>query len=82
MQLRGGRRRAGYDRGFALSDHADWPGLQAAIAATGAQRVIVTHGSVAVMVRHLLERGLQAQAFETQYGGEPAEENVPQEPGA
>jgi hypothetical protein len=25
---------------------------------------------------------LQAQAFETQYGGEPAEENVPQEPGA
>jgi putative mRNA 3-end processing factor len=82
MQLRGGRRRAGYDRGFALSDHADWPGLQAAIAATGAQRVIVTHGSVAVMVRHLLERGLQAQAFETQYGGEPAEENVPQEQGA
>jgi hypothetical protein len=37
---------------------------------------------VAVMVRHLFERGLQAQAFETQYGGEPAEENVPQEPGA
>ena len=82
MQLRGARRRAAYDRGFALSDHADWPGLQGAIAATGAQRVIVTHGSVAVMVRHLLERGLQAQAFETQYGGEPLDEAEPQEQGA
>jgi len=82
MQLRGARRRAAYDRGFALSDHADWPGLHSAIAATGAQRVIVTHGSVAVMVRHLLERGLQAQAFQTQYGGEPVDETEPQEPGA
>jgi hypothetical protein len=30
MQLRGARRRQGVDRGFVLSDHADWPGLQAA----------------------------------------------------
>ena len=44
MRLRGARRRRALDRGFVLSDHADWPGLQAAIAATGAQRVIVTHG--------------------------------------
>jgi len=72
MQLRGARRRAGWDSGFALSDHADWPGLQSAIAATGAQRVIVTHGSVSVMVRHLQEQGLQAEAFETEYG--PAHE--------
>ena len=70
MQLRGARRRAGHDRGFVISDHADWPGLHAAIAATGAQRIIVTHGSVAVMVRHLQEQGLQAEAFETQYGDE------------
>jgi putative mRNA 3-end processing factor len=82
MQLRGARRRAAYDRGFALSDHADWPGLHSAIAATGAQRVIVTHGSVAVMVRHLLERGFHAQAFQTQYGGEPVDETEPLEPGA
>jgi putative mRNA 3-end processing factor len=68
MQLRGARRRAGWDTGFALSDHADWPGLQSAIAATGAQRVIVTHGSVSVMVRYLQEQGLQAEAFETEYG--------------
>jgi len=68
MRLRGARRRGGYDRGFVLSDHADWPGLMEAIAATQAQRVIVTHGSVPVMVRHLAERGLQAEAFETEYG--------------
>ena len=70
MQLRGARRRGGWDRGFVLSDHADWPGLQSAIAATGASRVIVTHGQVPVMVRYLAERGLRAEAFETAYGDE------------
>jgi len=68
MQLRGARRRQGVDRGFVLSDHADWPGLQRAIAATGAQRVIVTHGYEAVMVRWLAGRGLQAGSFRTEYG--------------
>ncbi|WP_371703787.1 ligase-associated DNA damage response exonuclease [Cupriavidus sp. L7L] len=68
MQLRGTRRRRGVDRGFALSDHADWPGLLQAISATGAGRIIVTHGNVPVMVRYLNERGWQAQAFETEYG--------------
>lgn len=70
MQLRGARRRRALDRGFVLSDHADWPGLQQAIAATGAQRVIVTHGYVPVMVRWLRERGLQADAFDTEFGDE------------
>jgi putative mRNA 3-end processing factor len=68
MQLRGARRRRSVDRGFVLSDHADWPGLQRAIAATGAERVIVTHGYEAVMVRWLTEQGLEASAFETEYG--------------
>ncbi|WP_137928444.1 ligase-associated DNA damage response exonuclease [Cupriavidus sp. 2SB] len=68
MQLRGTRRRRGVDRGFALSDHADWPGLLQAIDATGAQRVIVTHGNVPVMVRYLSEQGLDAQAFKTEFG--------------
>lgn len=70
MQLRGARRRRSVDRGFVLSDHADWPGLQRAIRATGAQRVIVTHGYEAVMVRWLREQGLEAGAFETEYGAE------------
>jgi len=76
MQLRGARRRGGWDRGFVLSDHADWPGLMSAIGATGAGRVIVTHGSVPVMVRYLTEQGLQAEAFDTEYGGDGVEADV------
>ena len=72
MQLRGRRRRESLDRGFVLSDHADWPGLMQAIAATGAERVIVTHGQVPVMVRWLQEQGLEAGAFATEYGAEEA----------
>ena len=76
MQLRGARRRRAVDRGFVLSDHADWPGLQQAIAATGAQRVVVTHGYVPVMVRWLGEQGLDARAFETEFGDEARDDAV------
>lgn len=74
MQIRGARRRRAVDRGFALSDHADWPGLNAAIAATGAGRVLVTHGYTAVMVRHLREQGLDAAELETRFEGERDDE--------
>jgi putative mRNA 3-end processing factor len=77
MQLRGARRRQGLDRGFVLSDHADWPGLHKAIAATGASRVIVTHGEEAVMVRWLQQQGLQAGSFATEYGGDDADVPAP-----
>jgi putative mRNA 3-end processing factor len=74
MQLR--RRRQSMDRGFVFSDHADWPGLLRAIAATGAERVIVTHGQEAVMVRWLREQGLQAGSFGVERGG-PASAELP-----
>ena len=77
MQLRGARRRRSVDRGFVLSDHADWPGLQRAIVATGAERVIVTHGYEAVMVRWLSDQGLDASAFETEYGREEEGDDAP-----
>jgi putative mRNA 3-end processing factor len=73
MRLRGTRRRRGVDRGFVLSDHTDWPGLQWAIQATGAERVIVTHGQIEPMVRWLSELGLQAGAFATEYGDDAIE---------
>jgi putative mRNA 3-end processing factor len=73
MQLRGARRRRGVDRGFVLSDHADWPGLMTAIRATGAPRVIVTHGSIPVMVRWLRQVGLDASGFDTEYGDDEAD---------
>ena len=77
MQLRGTRRRRGVDRGFVMSDHADWPGLQKAIAGTGAERIFVTHGSVAVLVRWLTDNGLEAQGFKTEYGDEDVADAKP-----
>jgi putative mRNA 3-end processing factor len=81
MMLRGARRRRSVDRGFVLSDHADWPGLQRAIGATGAERVIVTHGYEAVMVRWLEEQGLEASAFATEYGDSDDDELVAKDAG-
>jgi putative mRNA 3-end processing factor len=74
MLVRGTRRRKPIDRGFVLSDHADWPGLLGAIRATRAARVGVTHGSVAPMVRWLRESGIDAFAMPTRYTGETGEE--------
>ncbi len=70
MQVRGNRRRRGLDRGFALSDHADWPALLRAIEATGAERVLATHGAVAPLTRYLREKGLDARILPTPYGEE------------
>ena len=70
MRIRGARRRRSLDRGFALSDHADWPSLLAAIEATGAERVWVTHGFREPVVRWLLEHGVDAQAVASRWEGE------------
>ena len=51
-----------------LSDHADWPGLLAAVDATRCTRVIVTHGDEAVLVRALAEKGLECGTFRTAFG--------------
>lgn len=74
MRLRGPRRRRNFDRGFVVSDHADWKGLLAAIEATGAERVLVTHGYVDTLVRFLREeRGLDAAPLESRFEGEEGE---------
>jgi putative mRNA 3-end processing factor len=80
MQVRGNRRRQGLDRGFALSDHADWLGLNAAIEATGAERVLVTHGQTEALTRYLREKGREARSLTTAYGDdEDAGEGRPPE---
>lgn len=78
MRIRGARRRRAVDRGFVLSDHADWPGLLAAIDATGATRVLVTHGHAAPLTQYLRERGLDASVLATRFVGEG--EEAPDEP--
>ena len=70
MRLRGVRRRRGAETGFVLSDHADWPGLNAAIRATGAERVFVTHGYTTVFRRWLESQGYDAGIVQTEYEGE------------
>jgi len=85
MRIRGARRRRSLDRGFVLSDHADWPGLMSAIRASirpgGASRVWVTHGYRAPVAQWLTQQGIDAQAVETRFeseqdetGAEPAED--------
>lgn len=74
MTIRGTRRRQALDRGFVLSDHVDWPGLNEAVAATGAERVGITHGYVGVVTRWFRERGLDAFALSTRYEGELEDE--------
>ena len=70
MRIRGTRRRRSIDRGFVLSDHADWPGLQQAIHESGSECVLVTHGYRQPMVRWLQEQGREARALETHFEGE------------
>jgi putative mRNA 3-end processing factor len=83
MRIRGARRRRAVDRGFVLSDHADWPGLLAAIDATGASRVLVTHGHAAPLTQYLRERGLDAHVLATRFVGEGEEApDEPAEPGS
>lgn len=68
MALRGNKRRNALDRGFVLSDHADWKGLLTAVSETGAQKIYATHGYSAAFSRHLQEQGLDAFEIETLFG--------------
>lgn len=73
MNLRGARRRRGVDRGFVLSDHADWDGLNKAVDESQAERVFVTHGYTNIFAKWLNEKGLEAAVVETQFEGELTE---------
>jgi putative mRNA 3-end processing factor len=63
MQIRGLRRREGVDRGFALSDHADWEGLLATIAESRAKTICLTHRYAAVLARWLRDQGKDARVL-------------------
>lgn len=76
MMTRAARRNRDFDRGFILSDHADWPGLIAAIRATGASRIGVTHGQTDAFSRWLREQGWDAYVFPTRYQGEGLHEGL------
>ena len=70
MRVRGNRRRRGFERGFVLSDHVDWPALLRTIEQTGARRVLATHGYSDTLARYLREIGLAAEPLQTLFGDE------------
>ncbi|MFM8258349.1 MAG: ligase-associated DNA damage response exonuclease [Vulcanococcus sp.] len=78
MAVRGARRRRGHERGFVLSDHADWPGLIRSVHDSGARQIYVTHGNSDGLARYLREvEGISAEPLEgdfaAEFGDEPAE---------
>ena len=72
MRVRGVRRQRAYDRGFVISDHADWPSLLQTIAETGAGRVLATHGYAEPLARYLQTQGLDSGIMRTAWEGEPS----------
>jgi len=70
MRVRGVRRQRAYDRGFVLSDHADWPALLQTITETGASRVLTTHGHADPLARFLKGRGLESGVIRTAWESE------------
>jgi putative mRNA 3-end processing factor len=72
MRVRGVRRQRAYDRGFVISDHADWPALLQTISHTGASRVLATHGYAEPLARHLQSQGIESGIIRTAWEGEPS----------
>ncbi len=70
MAVRGAKNRRSVDRGFIISDHADWNELNTVVAATGAEKVLVTHGYTDTYARWLNEQGIEAAEVSTTYGNE------------
>ncbi len=71
MAVRGARRRRGYERGFVLSDHADWNGLVNTVCQTKAKTAYVTHGQTDVLSRYLTEvHNIDAMPLKTLFEGE------------
>jgi putative mRNA 3-end processing factor len=70
MRVRGVRRQRAYDRGFVLSDHADWPAILDTVRDTGASRVFATHGHAEPLARYLGEQGYEAGILRTAWEDE------------
>src|SRR5262249_27835995 len=74
MRVRARARQRGVELPLVISDHADWDGLGATIAATGAGEIWVTHGAEDALVHWCAARGLKARPLRlVGYGEEDAE---------
>jgi putative mRNA 3-end processing factor len=70
MAMRGSRRWQAADRGFVLSDHADWKELNNAVESSGAENIYLTHGYKAVFAKYLQSKGKRAFELDTLFEGE------------
>jgi len=71
MRVRARARQLGVTLPLVISDHADWDGLTATIAATGAGEIWVTHGQEDALVHWCATRGLKARPLDiVGYGDE------------
>ena len=78
MNLRGAKRRRPVDKGFVLSDHADWKGLLQAVKETGATKILATHGYKSTFAKYLTEQGYDAYEVDTLWEGEATDEKEPE----
>jgi putative mRNA 3-end processing factor len=79
MRIRARARQHGVALPLVISDHADWDGLTATIAATGAGEIWVTHGQEDALVHWCATHGLQARPLDiVGYGDEDEESPSPQ----
>jgi putative mRNA 3-end processing factor len=78
MRVRARARQRGVELPLVISDHADWDGLTATIAATGAGEVWVTHGQEDALVHWCKTQGLSARPLDlVGYGDEEETEALP-----
>jgi putative mRNA 3-end processing factor len=70
MQIRKNRKRISFDRGFSLSDHADWEGLLQVIKESGADNILITHGYSSSLAKWLCENGYNAHVLENSFNRE------------
>jgi putative mRNA 3-end processing factor len=77
MRVRARARQQGVALPLVISDHADWDGLTATIAATGASEIWVTHGQEDALIHWCATRGLKAHPLDiVGYGDEEDEESI------
>ena len=77
MRVRARARQQGVALPLVISNHADWDGLTATIAATGASEIWVTHGQEDALIHWCATRGLKAHPLDiVGYGDEEDEESI------
>jgi putative mRNA 3-end processing factor len=77
MRVRARARQQGVALPLVISDHADWDGLTATIAATGAGEIWVTHGQEEALVHWCGSRGLKARPLDIVGYGDEDEQTTP-----